>query len=101
MPAFKDYNAELKVLQQRQRDLRVKHAQQLGELVIAIGADLLSAEILAGALLAAVASTDKVAREGWSVHGAAFFQGRTRPARRRARAQPKGGAERERGGSSD
>jgi len=100
MPVFKDYDAELKALQQRQRELRVKHIRQLGELVVATGADALDPDTLAGALLAAVASTDTAAREGWRAQGAVFFQSQTRRPRRRARAEPKGGAERERGGPS-
>ena len=100
MAAFKDYAAELDVLQQRQRELRLKHARQLGDLVMATGADALDPETLAGALLGALASTDAAAREEWRVQGAAFFQRRTRNTRRRARAEPQGGAERERGGPS-
>jgi len=100
MPAFKDYNIELNILQQRQRAVRLKHVRQLGDLVVATGADALDPETLAGALLGAVASTDAAAREGWRAQGAAYFQRRTHRVRRRARAEPKGGAERERGGSS-
>lgn len=100
MPAFKDYDLELKALQQRQRELRLKHVQQLGNLVVATGANALDPETLAGALLSAVASIDTAAREGWRAQGAAFFQRRARNTRRRARAEPKGGAERERGGPS-
>ena len=49
MPTFKDYNAELAALKQRERELRHKHVQQLGDLVMASGADALDPAVLAGA----------------------------------------------------
>jgi hypothetical protein len=48
--------------------------QQLGELVLAIGADALPVEVLAGALIAAVDANDASTKEGWRVKGVAFFQ---------------------------
>jgi hypothetical protein len=73
----RDYDAELKALQDRARKLRGQKITQLGELVQAMGADALPVEALAGALLAAVetskAQPDEVAR--WTVRGQAFFQG--------------------------
>ena len=47
----RDFDAELKALEGKARDLRSRKVQQLGELVISTGADALSAEKLAGALL--------------------------------------------------
>jgi hypothetical protein len=75
----RDYDAELKALDERARELRTRKLGQLGELVIATGADALDAETLAGALLAAAESKDQAAKEAWRRRGAAFFQ---RPARR-------------------
>jgi DNA-binding protein H-NS len=70
----RDYDAELKALDERARGLRTRKLQQLGELVIGTGADALPAEVLAGALLAAVETKDDAAREGWRARGAALFQ---------------------------
>lgn len=75
----KDYNAELKSLDERARQLRARKLQQLGELVIATGADALPIEVLAGAMLHAAASSDAAEREGWRTRGAAFFQRASRP----------------------
>jgi hypothetical protein len=73
----RDYDAELKALQDRARKLKSQKTMQLGELVQAVGADALPVEALAGALLAAMetfkAQPDEVAR--WTVRGQAFFQG--------------------------
>jgi hypothetical protein len=55
---------------------KARQKTQLGELVIATGADGLSAEELAGLLLLALeqASTAPQTREGWRRRGEAFFQ---------------------------
>jgi hypothetical protein len=79
MRKIRDYDAELKALDERAQELRSRKLGQLGELVIATGADALDAETLAGALLAAAQSKDSAAREAWRRRGAAFFH---RPARR-------------------
>src|SRR6202000_2162644 len=46
----RDFDAELKALGDKARDLKSRKVQQLGELVIATGADALNADELAGAL---------------------------------------------------
>ena len=46
----RDFDAELKSLEDKARDLKARKVQQLGELVISTGADVLSADELAGAL---------------------------------------------------
>ena len=74
--------------------------RQLGELVAATGADMLEADLLAGALLAAIEAKDSATREGWRKAGAVFFQAAGTRSRRRARAEPVGDAARERGGTS-
>jgi hypothetical protein len=70
----RDYDAELKSLDERAAKLRSAKVRQLGELVIATRADALPVEILAGALLAAAAEKDKAVREGWRRAGVGFFQ---------------------------
>jgi hypothetical protein len=73
----RDFDAELKALGDKARDLKSRKVQQLGELVIATGADTLTADELAGALI--VLETKEAAkREAWARRGAAFFQSRAR-----------------------
>ena len=82
----RDYDAELKALEDKAKELKTRKVQQLGELVIATGADALAAEELAGALLVLTETKDAGKREAWAKRGAAFFQGRSRrsaPARNR------------------
>lgn len=74
----RDYDAELKALSDKAKALRTRKQNQLGELVIATGADALSVDELAGALLVAVATTDAAAKEAHRKRGAAFFQGTPR-----------------------
>jgi len=69
----RDYEAELKALEHKARQLKSRRQSQLGELVIATGADALPSEELAGALLALAGTSDKVTREAWHKRGAAFF----------------------------
>jgi len=74
----RDFDAELKALGDKARDLKSRKVQQLGELVIATGADALSASELAGALVVLAETKDNGKREAWAKRGAAFFQGRSR-----------------------
>jgi len=74
----RDYDAELKVLEDKARELKARKVQQLGELVIATGADALTADELAGALVALAEIKDAGKREAWAKRGEAFFQGRAR-----------------------
>ncbi|MEO8318118.1 MAG: conjugal transfer protein TraD [Bradyrhizobium sp.] len=99
MRKLKDFDGELKALQHKARDLKSQKVQKLGELVIATGADALSADELAGALIVLAETKDTARKEVWAKRGAAFFQSRARrtaPAAERytggARAQP-GGAQ--------
>lgn len=93
----RDFDAELKALEDRAKELKSRKVQQLGELVIATGADSLSAEELAGALMVLAETTDAARREAWAKRGAVFFRGKSRrsaPASDRdtgsAQAQPRG-----------
>lgn len=70
----RDYDAELQALTDKAKALKTKKQGQLGELVIATGADALSIEQLAGALLDAVGA-DAARKEAWRKSGAAFFRG--------------------------
>lgn len=72
----RDFDAELKALNDRARHLKERKVQQLGELVVATGADRLSIEELAGLLLASVERDDPGKKENWRKRGAAFFQQR-------------------------
>lgn len=76
----RDFDAEMKALNDRARQLKERKVHQLGELVIASGADTLSIEHLAGALLSITDAKDAVTKEAWRVRGAAFFQSGTRSA---------------------
>ncbi len=93
----RDFDAELKALGDKARSLKSRKVQQLGELVIATGADTLSADELAGALIVLAETKEAGKREAWARRGAAFFQSRARrnaPAAERnvgsASAQPDG-----------
>ena len=74
----RDYDAELKALEDKARELKTRKVQQLGELVIATGADNLTADELAGALIVLAETTDAGKREAWAKRGAAFFRSKSR-----------------------
>jgi len=69
----RDFDAELKALTDKARRLRARKVDQIGELVIATGADNLPFEQLAGALLATT-DADPKTKEVWRQRGAAFFR---------------------------
>lgn len=74
----RDIDSELKALAERAKQLKERRVQQLGELVIATGADAMDAETLTGALLSIVETTDAAKRESWRKRGNAFFQATAR-----------------------
>ncbi|MBN9550816.1 MAG: conjugal transfer protein TraD [Alphaproteobacteria bacterium] len=76
----RDFDAELKILEDKARELRTRKVQQLGELVIATGADQLSSDELAGALVAITETKDAAKREAWAKRGEIFFGSRSRRA---------------------
>lgn len=93
MRKLRDYDSELKALDDKAKLLKERRLHQLGELVVATGADALPVEQLAGILLAAVETNDTVAKEGWRKRGATFFQGSHKAgggARRNARGASSG-----------
>ena len=69
----RDFATELKALRDKQRQLRSRQVQQLGQLVIATGAHSLPVEQLAGLLLAAREPREPADVEVWRQRGAAFF----------------------------
>ncbi|RCS22087.1 conjugal transfer protein TraD [Phyllobacterium salinisoli] len=73
----RDFDAELKALEDKAKELKQRKVQQLGELVIATGADALSADELAGALIVLAETKDADRRAAWAKRGAAFFRGKS------------------------
>jgi Conjugal transfer protein TraD len=74
----RDFDAALKALEEKARGLKTRKVQQLGELVIATGADTLTTNELAGALVVLAETKEAGKREAWARRGAAFFQSRSR-----------------------
>jgi hypothetical protein len=95
----RDYDSELKALSDKARTLKERKVVQLGELVVACGADALTSEQLAGALLAA-AEAEAPVQEGWRRRGAAFFQRTTRNGGAGATGDASGAASRDGGTTS-
>ncbi len=86
----RDIDSELKALAERAKQLKERRVQQLGELVIATGADAMDSETLAGALLTIVETTDAAKRESWRKRGSAFFHGSARKRGEGTERQPDG-----------
>jgi DNA-binding protein H-NS len=86
----RDYDAELKSLTDKAKQLKTRKQSQLGELVITTGADVLTLEELAGALLAIAGTDEPAKREGWRKRGAAFFSGERQRARHSAKGDHRG-----------
>ena len=90
----RDFDAELKALADKAKHLKERRVRQLGELVAATGADVLDADLFAGALLDAATTKDARTKVAWREAGATFF----RPTRRNASRSPESG---QRGNSPD
>lgn len=71
----RDFDAELKSLEDKAKTLKNRKVTQLGELVIATGADALDVETLAGGLLGLTDAGDAARKQGWRKRGEAFFRG--------------------------
>jgi hypothetical protein len=78
----RDFDSALRALTDKTKALKENKRRQLGELIMATGADGLDMETLAGGLLAMVETADTVQRENWRKHGAAFFRKASAPASR-------------------
>ena len=75
----RDFDSELKALADKAKQLKERRVQQLGELVIAIGADATDAETLAGALLVIeLADDDRATLYGAFLTVAAKLRGEER-----------------------
>ncbi|GHA08808.1 conjugal transfer protein TraD [Novosphingobium arvoryzae] len=74
----RDFDSELKALADKAKQLKERRVQQLGELVIATGADAIDAETLAGALLVIAENNEAQRKDAWRKRGAAFFQSKAR-----------------------
>ena len=81
----RDFDSALRALTDKTKALKENKRRQLGELIMATGADGLDMETLAGGLLAMVESADTVQKENWRQHGTAFFRGKVSRAARRDR----------------
>ena len=79
----RDIDAELKALQDKQKQLRARRVVSVRRTVTATGADALDAETLAGALLEAVerAKADPGAKEAWRRKATASFAANAGPSR--------------------
>jgi len=84
----RDIDAELKALAEKAKLLKERRVQQLGEVVIASGADSIDAETLAGALLVIAETTDGARKESWRKRGNAFFQSKSRNAGKGTEREP-------------
>ncbi len=82
----RDYDAELKALNEKAQALKERKIRQLGELVVATGADALDVEVLAGGLLDMNTTTDAGRQVSMRAAGAAFFRDGSRGAGEPARA---------------
>lgn len=78
MRKVRDFDAELKALNDRAKLLKQRKVQQFGELIEVTRADTLEPDLLAGALLAAVGEKDKSITAKWSARGAQFFRDTSR-----------------------
>jgi hypothetical protein len=91
----RDFDSELKALADKAKLLKERHVRQLGELVIATGADTLDADMLAGVLLGAATNKDASTKEAWRCAGAGFFQRSARKSVPRSSRHDEGAAPRD------
>ena len=84
MRKVRNFDTELKALEERSRLLRQRKIQQFGELIEATRADALDPDCLAGALLAAVSEKNEATLSAWSTRGARFFRDTARRSSRKA-----------------
>jgi hypothetical protein len=86
----RDFDSALRALTDKTKALRENKRCQLGELIVATGADTLDIEVLAGGLLTMVGANDAVQTESWRRCGAAFFRKTARQSARKSGGDPKG-----------
>ena len=85
----RDFDSALRALTDKTKALEENKRHQLGELIVATGADALDIEVLAGGLLTMVGADDAVQTESWRRRGVAFFRRTARPSQRKSRGDPK------------
>lgn len=81
----RDFDSALRTLTDKTKALKENKRRQLGELIVATGADALDMEMLAGGLLAIVESKDAAQKEIWRKRGVAFFRAKARQSAGRSR----------------
>ena len=86
----RDFDSALRALTDKTKALRENKRRQLGELIVATGADALDIEVLAGALLTMVGADNAVQTESWRRRGAAFFRKTARRSARKSGGDTKG-----------
>ncbi len=96
----RDFDSELKALAEKAKALKERRVRQLGDLVVAVGADTLDTDLLAGAMLDAIAMQDAATKEAWRAAGAAFFRGKERKPARGPRSESGGNLPLEGGSAS-
>jgi DNA-binding protein H-NS len=74
----RDFDSELKALTEKAKQLKARKVLQMGELVIATGADAFDPEVLTGAILALVENKEEARKESWRKRGQAFFRNERR-----------------------
>ena len=87
----RDFDTALRALTDKTKALKENKRRQLGELIVATGADALDMETLAGGLLT-ISTADAVQKESWRKRGAAFFRGTAHQSARKSRGDTKGGS---------
>jgi len=70
----RDFDNALKNLTDKAKALQQTKGRQLGELIVATGADALDIETLAGGLLAMVQTKDAAQKHLWKKQGEEFFR---------------------------
>ena len=75
----RDFDAQLKALNEKAKQLRDRKIRQYGDLVIATSADALDIETLAGALVLITEQADATRKESWRRKGEVFFRKQQNP----------------------
>jgi DNA-binding protein H-NS len=85
----RDFDTALRTLTDKTKALQENKRRQLGDLIVATGADALDIETLAGGLLTMVSTDDAIQKESWRKRGAAFFRGTAHHSARKSRGDTK------------
>ena len=88
----RDFDSALRALTDKTKALKENKRRQLGDLIVATGADALDMETLAGGLLTMVSTDDAVQKESWRKRGAAFFRRPAHQSARKSRGDTRGGS---------